>query len=64
MIAPVVGAVADMSLDTSAIIDNTSSVLANEHCLFFADKLSEAKGVFTQRLYRSLGLAAHSGWAR
>jgi hypothetical protein len=41
-----------------------SSVLANEHGPFFTGKLSEAKGMFTQRLYRSLGLAAHLGWAR
>jgi hypothetical protein len=60
VIAPVVGGFAEISLDTtSAIIDHTSSVLANEHCSFFADKPSDAKGVFTQRLYRSLGLAAH-----
>jgi hypothetical protein len=26
--------------------------------------LQEAKGMFTQRLYRSLGLAAHLSWAR
>ena len=49
---------------TLAIADLISSVLANEHCSFFADKPSEAKGMFTQRLYRSLGLAAHLGWAR
>ena len=48
----------------SSIADLISSVLANEHCSFFADKPSEAKGMFTQRLYRSLGLAAHLGWAR
>ena len=64
MIAPVVGAFAEMSPDTYAIADLISSVLANEHCSFFTDKPSEAKGMFTQRLYRSLGLAAHLGWAR
>jgi hypothetical protein len=53
-----------MSPDTYAIADLISSVLASEHCLFFADKPSEAKDMFTQRLYRSLGLAAHLGWAR
>jgi hypothetical protein len=64
VIAPVVGAFAEMSPDTYAIADLISSVLANEHGSFFADKPSEAKGMFTQRLYRSLGLAAHLGWAR
>jgi hypothetical protein len=48
--------------DTYAIADLISSVLANEHCSFFADKTSEAKGMFTQRLYRPLGLAAHLGY--
>jgi hypothetical protein len=61
VIAPVVGAFAEMFPDTYAIADLISSVLANEHCSFFADKPSEAKGMFAQRLYRSLGLAAHLG---
>ena len=64
VIAPVVGAFAEMSPDTYAIADLISSALANEHCSFFTDKPSEAKGMFAQRLYRSLGLAAHLGWAR
>jgi hypothetical protein len=64
VIAPVVGAFAEMSRDTYAIADLISSVLANEHCSLFANKPSEVKGMFTQRLYRSLGLAAHLGWAR
>jgi hypothetical protein len=55
VIAPVVGALAEMSPGTYAIADLTSSVLANEHFLFFADKPSEAKGMFTQRRHRSLG---------
>jgi hypothetical protein len=59
MIAPVAGAFVEISPDTYAIADLISSVLANEHCSFFADKPSEAKGMFTQRLYRYLGLAAH-----
>jgi hypothetical protein len=37
-----------MSPDTYAIADFISSVLANKHCSFFADKPSEAKGMFTQ----------------
>jgi hypothetical protein len=53
-----------MPPDTYAIAGLISSVLANEHCSFFADKPSEAKGMFTKRLYRSLGLVAHLSWAR
>ena len=53
-----------MSPDTYAIAGLISSALANEHCSFFADKPSEAKSMFTQRFYRSLGLAAQLGWAR
>jgi hypothetical protein len=34
VIAPVVGAFAEMSPDTYAIADLISSVLANEHCSF------------------------------
>ena len=54
----------EMPPDTYAIAGLISSVLANELSSFFAYKPSEAKGMFTQRLYRSLGLAAHLGWAR
>ena len=56
-----------MSPDTYAFAGLISSALTNEHCSFFADKSSEAKGMFTQRLYRSchssLGLATHLDWA-
>ena len=61
---PVVGAFAEMSPDTYAIADLVASVLGEEHCSYFADKPSAAKALFTQQLYRSLGLAAHLGWAR
>jgi hypothetical protein len=60
IIAPVVGAFVEMPPDTYAIAGLIPSALANEHRLFFADKPSEAKGMFTQRLYRSLGVAARS----
>ena len=40
-----------------------SSVLADGQCSFLADRPSKAKGAFTQRLYRFLGLAAHLCWA-
>jgi hypothetical protein len=64
VIAPVVGAFAEMSPDTYAIVDLILSVLANEHCSFFSNKPSETKGIsstaFNQWLYRSLGLAAQN----
>jgi len=41
-----------------------SNFLATDHCSFFNDKLADAKSIFTERLYRSFGLAAHLGWAR
>jgi hypothetical protein len=67
VIARVVGAFAcafaEIPPGTYALAGPTSSVLANEYCLFFADRPSEAKSMLTQRLYRSLGLAAHFGWA-
>ena len=42
----------------------TKQVLAEEHCSYYSEKPSEAKALFTQQLYRSLGLTAHLGWAR
>jgi hypothetical protein len=61
---PVVGAFAEMSSDTYAIADLVASVLADEHCSYYSEKQSDAKALFTQQLYRSLGLTAHLGWAR
>ena len=61
---PVVGAFAEMSLDTYAIADLVASVLAAEHCSYYSEAPSDAKALFTQQLYRSLGLTAHLGWAR
>jgi hypothetical protein len=51
-------------LPTPVIADLIASVLAADHCSFFNDKPAAAKGMFTQRLYRSFGLAVHLGWAR
>ena len=61
---PVVGAFAEMPSGTYAIADLVASVLAEEHCSYYSEKPSEAKALFTQQLYRSLGLTAHLGWAR
>ena len=59
MVAPVVGAFAETTSDTYSIADLIASVLAADHCSFFNDKPTDAKGMFTQRLYRSFGLATH-----
>ena len=64
VIAPVVGAFAEMSPDTYMIADLVASVLAEEHCSYYCEPPSDAKAMYTNRLYRSLGLAAHLGWAR
>jgi hypothetical protein len=45
MIAPVMGAFAEVPLDTYATAGFISSVLANEHYSFFADRPAEAKGM-------------------
>ena len=64
VLAPVVGAFAEVSTDTYALVDLISSVLADDHCSYYTESPSEAKAVFTQRLYNSFGLSAHLGWAR
>ena len=58
---PVVGAFEEMPPDTYAIADLAASVLAAENCSFYSEAPSKAKALFTQQLYRSLGLTAHLG---
>jgi hypothetical protein len=53
-----------MSPETYAIADLVASVLGEEYCSFYSEKPCAAKALFTQQLYRSLGLTAHLGWAR
>ena len=45
-------------------VNEIEALLARSH--FFASVIdaSVVKGMFQQRIYRSLGLAAHLGWAR
>ena len=55
VIIPVAGAFAEMSPDVCAIIAH----------LYYHDAYpSVVKGMFQQRICRSLGLSAHLGWAR
>jgi hypothetical protein len=51
-----------MSSDTYAIADLVALVLADEHCSYYSEKQPDAKALFTQQLYCSLGLTAHLGW--
>ena len=64
VLSPVVGAFAEMSSDVHAITDLIASLLAEEHRSFFNEESSGVKAMFTERLYRSIGLSAHLGWAR
>ena len=61
MIAPVVGAFAEMSPDTYMIADLVASALEEEHCSYYCEPPSDAKAMSTNRLDRPLGLAAHLG---
>ena len=53
-----------MSPDVYTIADLVASALAEEHCSYFAASPSAMKALYMQRMYRSLGLTAHLGWAR
>ena len=64
VIIPVAGAFAEMSPDVYAIIDLVATALTCEHLSYYDAYPSVVKGMFQQRIYRSLGLAAHLGWAR
>ena len=64
MLAPVVGAVAEMPSDVHLLTDLIASAQAADHCEYFAALPSEIKGMFLIRARRSLGLTAHRGWAR
>ena len=41
-----------------------ATALTCEHLSYYDAYSSVVKGMFQQRIYRSLGLAAHLGWAR
>ena len=53
-----------MSPDTYAIADLIALALAADYYSVFNEMPTDAKGMSTQRLYRSFGLAVHFGWAR
>jgi hypothetical protein len=64
VIIPVVGAFGEMSSDVYSIVDLVASVLTHEHLSHFTEDPAAVKGMFQQRIYQSLGLSAHLGWAR
>ena len=64
VIIPVAGAFAEMSPDVYATIDIVATALTCEHFFYYDAYPSVVKGMFQQRIYRSLGFAAHLGWAR
>lgn len=64
VIAPVVGAFGEMSSHVYAIVDLVATLLGDSHCRTYSDSPATAKAMYTQRIRRSLGLAAHLGWAR
>ena len=53
-----------MSPDVYAIIDLMATALTCEHLSYYDAYPSVVRGMFQQRIYRSLGLSAHLGWAR
>jgi hypothetical protein len=64
VLAPVVGAFAEMSSDVGLLTDLVASALAADHCEYYEGPPSAVKGMFLTRTRRSLGLTAHRGWAR
>ena len=64
VIITVSGAFAEMPPDVYATIDLVATALTCEHLSCYDACPSVVKGMFQQRIYRSLGLAAHLGWAR
>ena len=53
-----------MSSDVYSIVDLVASVLTHEHLSHYTEDPAAVKGMFQQRIYQSLGLSAHLGWAR
>ena len=64
VLAPVVGAFAEMSSDVGLLADLVASAQAADHCEYFDGPPSGVKGMFLARTRRGLGLTAHRGWAR
>jgi hypothetical protein len=64
VLVTVVGAFAEMSSDMERIVDFIATALAADHIRLYDESAKQAKGMFKQRIRKSLGHAAHRGWAR
>ena len=64
VLAPVVGAFAEMSSDMYALADVISAAMTADHLQFFNAPAKQTRGMFRERLLRDWGHAAHLGWAR
>ena len=62
--APPPGGATKKKTDVYATIDLVATALTCEHLSYYDAYPSVVKGMFQQRIYRSLGLSAHLGWAR
>ena len=59
VLAPVIGAFAEMPSDVDALTDVTASALAADHIQFFSTSAVEAKGMYKQRIRTAWGHAAN-----
>jgi hypothetical protein len=53
-----------MPSDVYSNVDFIASVLTHEHISHYIENPAAVKGMYQQRIYQSLGLSAHLGWAR
>ena len=59
-----VGAFAKVSSQIRDLADLVACELRAEYLAFFDIAKKESKGILTQRIRRSLGLAVHRGWSK
>ena len=59
-----VGAFGEVSSQIRDLADLAACELSAENLAFFDIAKKESRGIFTQRIGRSLGLAVHRGWAK
>ena len=64
VLAPVVGAFAEMSSDMYALADVIAATMTADHLQFFNASAKQTRGMFRERVLRDWGHAAHLGWAR
>ena len=64
VLAPVVGAFADMSSDVSTLAGTIAVAMTADHLQYFEAGAKEVRGMYLHRIHRAWGHAAHRGWAR